>query len=59
MLICLDCGKILKNIKLDYSEESINNSEESINNVVTCPICESDNIWDEQLEMYVNDYGVL
>jgi transcription initiation factor TFIIIB Brf1 subunit/transcription initiation factor TFIIB len=52
MLICLDCGKVLKNTRLDYSEESSNET-------IICPICESDNIWDEQLEMYINDNGTL
>lgn len=52
MLICLDCGKVLKNIKLDYSEESVNE-------IVICSVCESDNVWDDQLEMYVNDRGAL
>ena len=52
MLICLDCGKVLKNVKLDYSEGASNET-------VTCPICESDNIWNDKLEMYVNDNGTL
>lgn len=52
MLICLDCGKTLKHIKLNYDEECLNKA-------VICPICESDNIWDDQLEMYVNDGGTL
>ena len=52
MLICLDCGKVLKSIKFDYSEESVNET-------VTCPVCESDNVWDDQLEMYINDAGGL
>ena len=52
MLICLDCGKILKNIRLDYSEEVSNE-------IVICPVCKSDNIWDDYLEMYTNDCGVL
>jgi hypothetical protein len=52
MLICLDCGKALKDIKLDYSEESGNE-------IVICSVCESDNIWDDKLEMYINDRGAL
>jgi hypothetical protein len=52
MLICLDCGKTLKHVKLNHDEECLNDT-------VICPICEGDNIWDEQLEMYVNDRGVL
>lgn len=52
MLTCLDCGKILKNIRLDYSEEALNET-------VICPTCESDNIWDDKLEIYVNDRGAL
>lgn len=52
MLICLDCGEVLKNVKLDYGEDSMNE-------IVTCPVCESDNIWDDRLEMYINDCGVL
>jgi hypothetical protein len=52
MLICLDCGKILRNIRLDYSEGALNET-------VICSVCNSDNIWDEQLEMYINDCGAL
>ena len=52
MLICLDCGKVLKNVKFDYSEESLDET-------IICPICESDNIWNDKLEMYVNDGGTL
>jgi hypothetical protein len=52
MLICLDCGKVLRNVKLDYSEGFSNE-------IVICPECESDNIWDDKLEMYTNDRGVL
>lgn len=52
MLICLDCGKVLKNIKLDYSEEYTNET-------VLCSVCESDNIWDDKLKMYINESGAL
>lgn len=52
MLICLDCEKKLKDVKLNYDENHLNKT-------VICPICKSDNIWDDQLEMYVNDSGVL
>jgi hypothetical protein len=52
MLTCLDCGKVLKDIKLNYNEGYSNEA-------VICPICEGDNIWDDQMEMYVNDAGTL
>ena len=52
MLTCLDCGKVLKNVKLDYSEEASNET-------VICSVCESDNIWDDKLEMYINDRRAL
>jgi RNase P subunit RPR2 len=52
MLICLDCGKTLKNIKLDYSEEAVNET-------VICSVCGSDNTWDDKLKMYINDRGAL
>lgn len=52
MLICLDCGKVLRNVKLDYTENYVNEA-------VICPICKSDNIWDDKLEMYINECGTL
>lgn len=44
MLICLDCGTILRDIELQHNQPQ-------------CPVCKSDNIWDDELEMYVNDRG--